>query len=93
MPDPVRQFDLDDDSAYLPFAETSAAPIDPRDEGRNLELVSGRLTGAGLNVGVLRLDRGEGVGECDIVGTLLAVRSQRPDERVEAFDSRCRGAE
>ena len=36
MPDPVRQFDLDDDSAYLPFAETSAAPIDPRDEGRNL---------------------------------------------------------
>ena len=59
MPDPVRQFNLDDDSAYLPFAETSAAPIDPRDEGRNLELVSGRLTGAALNVGVLRLDPGE----------------------------------
>ena len=37
--------------------------------------------------------RGEGVGERDVVGAILAVGSQRPDERVEAFDSGCRGAE
>jgi mannose-6-phosphate isomerase-like protein (cupin superfamily) len=56
----IRRLDLDDDSVFLPFAETSAAAFDPRDQGRNAELVSGRLSGStDLNVGIMRLDPGE----------------------------------
>jgi mannose-6-phosphate isomerase-like protein (cupin superfamily) len=56
----IRRLDLDDDSAYLPFAETSATAFDPRDQGRNVELISGRLSGsADLNIGIMRLDPGE----------------------------------
>ena len=56
----IRRIDLDDDSVYLPYGKTSGAAFDPRDEGRNVELVSGSLSGsADLNVGILRLGAGE----------------------------------